>query len=127
MLEQGYNPDYDGDYATVHFKFIAPSPFANAKVYVFGALTNNECDESNQLTYNGTDGAYEGTLYLKQGYYNYMYGVIKDGTHSLDMDNTEGNWWETENNYTILVYYRPLGGRADELIGLRTLNSLTNR
>lgn len=127
MLEQGYNPDYDGDYATVHFKFIAPSPFANAKVYVFGALTNYECNESNQLTYNGTDGAYEGTLYLKQGYYNYMYGVIPNGSHTLDMDNTEGNWWETENNYTILVYYRPLGGRADELIGLRTLNSLTNR
>lgn len=127
MLEQGYNSDYDADYATVHFKFVAPAPFVNARVYVFGALTNYECNQSNQLTYNATDGAYEGTLFLKQGYYNYMYGVIKEGSDQLNMDNTEGNWWETENNYTIIVYYRPLGGRSDELIAMMTLNSLTNR
>jgi hypothetical protein len=127
MLEQGYNPTYDGDYATVHFTFKAPEPFAGSDVYVFGELTNYECNASNRMTYNPTIGAYEGSLLLKQGYYNYMYGVIPQGSRKLDMDNTEGNWWETENDYTILIYYRPLGGRADELIGMRTLNSLENR
>jgi hypothetical protein len=127
MLEQGYNPDFDGDYAKVHFFFKAPSPFAGSDVYVFGELTNYECNDSNRMTYNGADGAYECTLYLKQGYYNYIYGVIPSGDHDLETENTEGNWWETENNYTILVYYRPLGGRADELVGMRSLNSLENR
>lgn len=127
ILEQGYNPDFEGDYAKVHFTFKAPVPFAGSDVYVFGEMTNYECARSNQMTYNGAKGVYEATLYLKQGYYNYMYGIIPKGYHKLDMNNTEGNWWETENDYTILVYYRPLGGRADELIGLRTLNSLQNR
>lgn len=127
ILEQGYNPDFEGDYARVHFTFKAPEPFAGSDVYVFGELTNYECNASNRLTYNGAAGAYEGTLLLKQGYYNYMYGVVPRDGSTLDMDNTEGNWWETENDYTILVYYRPLGGRADELIGMRTLNSLENR
>lgn len=127
ILEQGYNPDYEGDYAKVHFTLKAPLPFAGSDVYVFGELTNYECNDSNKLAYDGAAGAYEGTLYLKQGYYNYMYGVIPKGGDLLDMDNTEGNWWETENDYTILVYFRPLGGRSDELVGMRTLNSLQNR
>jgi hypothetical protein len=127
ILEQGYNPDYEGDYATVHFTFKAPVPFAGSDVFVFGELTNYECNASNKMTYNGAEGAYEATLFLKQGYYNYLYGVVPQGGHALDMSNTEGDWWETENDYTILVYYRPLGGRSDELVGLRVLNSLQNR
>ncbi len=127
ILESGYNPAYEGDYAFVHFTFSAPQPFAGSKVYVFGALSNYECNKSNQMTYNGDKGAYEATLYLKQGYYNYIYGLINEGDHQIQTQNTEGNWWETENNYTILVYYRPLGGRSDELIGIRTLNSMEGR
>ena len=42
-------------------------------------------------------------------------------------DFTEGNTIETENDYTILVYYRVLGGRADQLVGLYRLNSLNGR
>lgn len=127
MLESGYNPDVDGDYATVHFSFPAADPYIGSELYIFGELTNYECGEANKLTYNPAHRAYEGSLFLKQGYYNYMYGTIDKGSNKLNMDNTEGNWWETENNYTILVYYRPLGARADELIGIRTLNSMQNR
>ena len=39
-------------------------------------------------------------------------------------DETEGNLWETENEYMILVYYRELAGRADELIGFTKVSSL---
>lgn len=127
ILEQGYNPDFEGDYANVHFTFQAPAPFAGSEVYVFGEMTNYECNESNRMKYNSAKGVYEATLYLKQGYYNYMYGIIPKGGHQLDMENTEGNWWETENDYTVLVYYRPIGGRADELIGMRNFNSLKGR
>lgn len=127
ILEQGYNPDYEGDYAWVHFTFKAPAPFAGSDVYVFGEMTNYECNKANRMKYDGDAGAYVATLYLKQGYYNYMYGVINNGSDQLNMSNTEGNWWETENDYTILVYYRAIGGRADELIGMRTLNSLKSR
>lgn len=127
MLEQNYNPAYEGDYATVHFTFPVQSPYTGSDLYLFGEMTNYECNSANKLTYNPARHAYEATLYLKQGYYNYMYGMIRNGSHELNMDYTEGNWWETENDYTILVYYRPLGGRADELVGVRMLNSLQDR
>jgi Type 9 secretion system plug protein 1st domain len=126
LLETDYNPAYEADYATVHFTFLAPTPFGGSSLYIFGALTNYECNDSNKLTYHPEDGAYEGTLYLKQGYYNYVYGTIEKGSNSLNTNYTEGNWWQTENDYTILVYYRDLGGRADQLVGSITLNSITN-
>ncbi len=124
IMESGYNPDYEGEYAKVHFSFKTPTPFANSNVYVFGAMTNYECNKRNLMKYNAQKGVYETTLYLKQGYYNYIYGIIPKGSHHLLTKSTEGNWWETKNNYTILVYYRPLGKRADELIGIRTLSTM---
>lgn len=36
---------------------------------------------------------------------------------------TEGNYWETENEYIVLFYFRPLSGRHDELVGITRLNS----
>ena len=127
MLESAYNPDVDGDYATVHFTYLTPTPFAHAQLYIFGELTNYECNPSNELHYNQADGAYEGSLLLKQGYYDYIYGLLTPGSTQLDTRLTEGNWWETENVYTILVYFRPIGGRADELVAATMLNSITNR
>ena len=74
---------------------------------------------------NAEKGVYEKTLFLKQGYYNYSYvstGVQDDNTFSYE--NTEGNHWGTENSYSVLVYYRPFGARADELIGYASVNSV---
>jgi hypothetical protein len=93
LLETGYNPSYEADYATVHFSFPAPAPFVGSDLYIFGALTNYECSDANKLTYNADKRAYEGSLYLKQGYYNYIYGTIDRGSQQLVSDNTEGNWW----------------------------------
>jgi hypothetical protein len=81
------------------------------------------------MVYNTETGAYERSLFLKQGYYDYCYATIdrNDKKRLPSFDFTEGNYWETENNYTILVYYRQLAGRADELVGIATVNSLTGR
>jgi hypothetical protein len=78
------------------------------------------------MIFNEARGAYEKTLLLKQGYYNYSYVTLPDKPNSehFSYENTEGNYWGTENSYTILVYYRAFGSRADELIGYTTLNSL---
>ena len=64
---------------------------------------------------------------MKQGIYDYMYLMRDKKTGKTDAADTEGNWWETENNYTLLIYYKPLGGRADELVGITQVNSLANR
>jgi hypothetical protein len=41
----------------------------------------------------------------------------------LDFNETEGDHWETENAYSIFVYYRPPGARHDHLIGFTTVHS----
>ena len=78
------------------------------------------------MTFNAEKGVYETHLLLKQGYYSYTYlGVNK--SNAADRAEVDGNYYETENRYTILVYFRDFAGRADELIGVSTINSRTDR
>jgi hypothetical protein len=125
------NPLWQTDYAYVHFTFYPPGnkPYPGRNIYVFGELVNYTLDENSKMEFNEEKGAYEKVLLLKQGFYNYSYVTSdeKDGNEVFNYENTEGNYWGAENAYTILVYYRPFGGRADELIGFTTLNSIFQR
>ncbi len=126
------NPYWQSDYAWTHFTFIPPGnkAYEGKSVYVFGELTNYEQNDSSRMVFNEEKGVYEKTLYLKQGYYNYSYVTLTDkkqtGIHA-SLENTEGNYWGTENGYMVLVYFRPFGARADELIGFARLNSAFQR
>jgi hypothetical protein len=123
------NPYWQADYAKVTFRFTPPQTnvYQQKKLYIFGELTGYELNTKYQLTYNDSTGYYETTQMLKQGFYDYIYLVKDERTGKIETAETEGNWWETENNYTILIYYRALGGRADELISVNRINSLANR
>jgi hypothetical protein len=126
MLED-YNPWWQSDYATVHFTFIPPNrePWTDKELFVVGEMTGYREDESSRLTFNKEQGVYEKDLFLKNGYYSYAY-VTKDhlpGAQST-FKFTEGNTWDAENQYTVLVYYRSFGGRADELVGSVNVNTL---
>jgi hypothetical protein len=124
----GNNPEWQSDYAYVHFTFVPPSAdaYAGRELYLFGELTNYSLDESAKMEFNADRGVYEGTLFLKQGYYNYSYVSIdrREKGSRFSIANTEGNFNITENNYTVLVYYRAFGARADELIGYSVVNSI---
>ena len=126
------NPFWQSDYAWTHFTFIPPGnrPFEGRSIYVFGELTNYAQDESSRMDFNEAKGVYEKALYLKQGYYNYSYVTLSDkkqtGIANV-MENTEGNYWGTENSYMVLVYFRPFGARADELVGFTRVNSAFQR
>lgn len=127
-LEQN-NPYWQGDYATVWFRFVTPDRqlLADKDIYIFGELTNYELSDANRMVFNTETGMYENKQLMKQGLYDYIYVTKDKKTKQVSADYTEGNWWETENNYTILIYYRQLGSRADELIGITQVNSLANR
>ena len=126
-----FNPLWQGDYAIVHFTYVPAgnSPFVNKDLYLFGELTNYGKDPEAKMHFNAEKGVYETAILLKQGYYDVGYATLENrqGKNLFTFDETEGNYWETENNYTILVYYRPLGGRWDQLVGLTRINSLTGR
>ncbi len=128
---ESVNPWWQGDYAWVHFSFIPPGKQAisGKSVHMIGEITGNQISDSSLMQFNSLEGAYTKNLLLKQGYYSYAY-VTKD-THQAntlsDVSITEGNYWETENLYTILVYYRSLSGRHDELVGIASVNSRFGR
>jgi hypothetical protein len=127
---ESVNPFWQGDYGQVRFSFFPPGSraFEGRDVYVFGELTNYARDTAAKMSFNADRGAYEKTLILKQGYYNYMYATWPTGRSGPpDMSQTEGDYWGTENSYTILVYYKSFGARADELIGLTTISSVFQR
>jgi hypothetical protein len=127
---ESINPFWQGDYARVHFSYFPPGnrAFAGRDVYLFGEFTNYGRDTSGKMEFNAERGAYEKTMWLKQGYYNYLYATQPFGSRGYpDFSQTEGNYYATENSYTVLVYYRPFGARADEVISYAVVNSVLQR
>lgn len=131
ITNENVNPYWSADYATVHFSYITASrtPYQGKDLYIIGQMTNYGKDSNAKLQWNEEKGQYETTLFLKQGYYDYAYALSPSSSPRLafNTDDTEGNIWESENEYTILVYYRELGGRYDQLVNVTSLNSMQNR
>ncbi|MCM1107651.1 MAG: DUF5103 domain-containing protein [Clostridium sp.] len=108
------------EYLFVHFR-LKSKPLYGGEVYLSGGWTYNRFLPEYRMTYNTQEGVYEGTALLKQGYYNYCYLFKPDGEAPATTGPTDGNFYETENEYIILVYYRPVGARYDKLVGYRQL------
>ena len=119
--------DLECDYVFTHFSLPLESILLGGSVNVFGALTGWNANKSNEMKWNFITSQYELTLLLKQGYYNYQYVYVPQGSLVADSKNIEGSFWEAENDYQIFVYYKDLAGRYDRLVGYRILNSLDNR
>jgi hypothetical protein len=117
--------DYDTecDYEFVHFFLPMQSQLVGGSVNVFGALTGWNANKSNEMKWNFEHGGYELTLLLKQGYYNYQYVYVADGSKKADAENIEGSFFITENEYQIFAYYRDQRSRYDRLVGFTTVNS----
>ena len=110
------NPNTEADYAMMHFTLYADEPFANKEVYVYGAFNNFEITEENKLFYNYEDKSYQGQILLKQGFYNYTFATV-DEQNNVDTNEINGTFFQTENEYTALVYYKPFGGLYDRVVG----------
>lgn len=126
------NALWQSDYAQVHFTYVPPGnrAYEGKSVYVFGELTNYEQNDDSRMVFNNEKGVYEKELYLKQGYYNYSYVTLTDKKQEgvlPSLENTEGNFWGTENGYLVMVYFRPFGARSDELVGFARVNSAFQR
>ena len=119
--------DTECDYTFVHFSLPLESILLGGTVNVLGALNNWNANKTNEMTWNFDTSAYELTLLLKQGYYNYMYVYVPQGSAVADHKNLEGSFWQTENDYQIFVYYHEMASRYDRLVGYRQLNSNADR
>ncbi|HTL80279.1 MAG TPA: DUF5103 domain-containing protein [Bacteroidia bacterium] len=119
----GGSSDVDAEYCYVHFFLPWDPPATEGNMYVFGALTDWQCKPEAKLTYNYALKGYEATLYLKQGYYNYEYVLQRDNSVVPDEQFAEGMHQETENDYTVIVYYRKQGSWVDQIVAIQTMNS----
>ncbi|HSG68589.1 MAG TPA: hypothetical protein VK994_07780, partial [Bacteroidales bacterium] len=111
--------DIAADYAYIHFTLPYQYPLVNGNLYIFGGLTQWDFTTDAMMEYDYEEHVYQKTLYLKQGYYNYAYVFLEDGEQAGDMTLIEGNHWETNNEYVILVYYREPGTYYDQLIAIQ--------
>jgi hypothetical protein len=118
------NPDTEADYARVHFFLPYDAAQAAGNFYVLGKLTEWRLNKNNRMTYNYKKMGYECDLFIKQGYYNYTYVYVADDKKGGDESLTEGNHWETENDYAVYVYHRQRGTYYDQLVGIKRFNSL---
>lgn len=123
-LINGVDHYSESDYVWVHFSLQSDIP-ADGDVYVFGLLSNWQTQPRFKLTYNSNTKAYEGKAMVKQGYYDYEYVVVKDG--NVDDTYLEGNHYETEDVYHLLVYVRAFSDRADRLVAVERFNSIMGK
>lgn len=116
------NSDTEADYYIVHFT-LACDQIPDGNVYLNGELFNNVFDEKSLMTYNAEVHQYEKSVLLKQGSYNYQYLFVPNGQTQGETGPIEGNFYQTENEYSIYVYYCPMGARYDRLIGVTTIKN----
>ncbi len=117
--------DTQADYYIVHFALDNP-PLLDGKVYISSDLFNNALDERSRMIYNQETGLYEKTCLVKQGLYNYQYLFVPNGKKQGSTSTFEGNYFQTENEYQIFLYYRPMSERYDRLIGIRHISNEIN-
>jgi hypothetical protein len=116
----GIESDYEADYYIVHFYLPCEKPLAE-DVFILSKAFNNILDAQSKMEYNPADKGYVKSVLLKEGYYNYLYVTRKDNQSPASPALIEGNFYQTENEYRVLVYFRPMGGRYDKLIGNKTV------
>lgn len=121
--QDGNDGNVDGDYAWINFRLPYASPMINGGIYVFGDLTNNSYTSTSKMNYNYEKKQYELKLFLKQGYYNYAYSFLESGKKSGDLSFIEGSHFETDNEYTILVYYKSSSDLHYSLIATKAINT----
>lgn len=115
------SPDIDtqAEYMYVHFELAMNQLPEGQHVYVQSQWSGDWLSPDNELYYNAERGIYERALYLKQGYYNFQYLVSNSPTQPGRTAPIEGDYFQTENEYNVLVYYRNPFDRYDRLVGYR--------
>ena len=100
----------------IHVHFTLRSPRLAGDVFVNGVWTNDWLSAPYKMQFDEGAQCYRLSLLLKQGYYSYQY-VWQQSNGQIATVPSEGSFYQTENRYQALVYYRKMGERADRLVG----------
>lgn len=115
-----FENDRISDYVLVHYK-ICPSRQYDSRVIINGNWTT-ESQDNYMMEYDETDCSYNTTILQKQGYYNYQFLLLDyDGiTHQMP---EEGSFFQTENHYQALIYYKGNTDRTWRLVGYKEIGT----
>ena len=116
-----YENDRLSDYVLVHYTLKCDVP-VDGEVYLNGAWTYDRFEPQYLMSYNEELLQYETVIMQKLGYYSYQY-LMLDRQGVVRTMPTEGDFFETENSYQALVYYREQGGRTDRLVGYQNIHT----
>ena len=112
---QAHDNDTEADYLFVHFN-LASERLTGGRMYVYGHFSGGNLTSKYEMEYNSQERAYQASILLKQGAYDYQYLWVPDGETAGETKPAEGDWYETRNEYLILLYYRERGSRYDRLV-----------
>lgn len=115
------DPDIEADYARMHFSLPYTTDLGLKKIYVVGKFNNYQVTDEYELQFDNEAGLFKGNALFKQGFYNYKYVTVENGI--INDVSISGSLSQTENNYTVLVYFRKFGAMYDSIIGVGVGNS----
>jgi hypothetical protein len=118
------NSEIEADYAWAYFSLSAPTFRMNKDIYITGMFNNYNTTPEYKMDYNEKTNRYEKAILIKQGFTSFQY-TVADSKGIIDHENAiDGNFYQTENDYSIMVYYRENTNRYDRVIGKGTANSI---
>ena len=107
--------DIASEYVFVNYTLQVPER-VDGDVYVNGAWTNDQLTPEYRMEYDDMNRCYTARILQKQGYYSYQFVMVgRDGVSRVVP--SDGCFYQTENKYQALVYYRGTGERTDRLVG----------
>jgi len=112
------------DYSWVYFTLNAPNYFGKDDIYIVGMFNNYALTDENKMDYDSKKAVYTKALLIKQGFTNYQYVLANNKKQINQKDAIDGNFYQTENDYYVLVYYSGTTDRYDRIIGFGKANSL---
>lgn len=112
----------DADYSTVQLSLASKRPSNEGNAYVVGQFNNYQL--SNKMTFDDISNRFRGSVFVKQGVFDYHYIWVSNDGKTRDDVVFDGSHFQTENDYQIYFYYRRPGSRWDELLGFTELNTV---
>jgi hypothetical protein len=114
---EGNDPNTEADYAMMHFTLYVNEPFLDKELFVYGAFNNFYLDEENKMEYDFENKTYKANILFKQGFYNYTF-VTQDNYGNVNANEINGTFFQTENEYKVITYFKPFGSLYDRVIGV---------
>lgn len=115
-----HDSNIEAEYMWVHWQLSSKQPILEGGLYIMGQAFAQEGSPLHfRMTYDSEHQCYTASAYLKQGAYEWQYAVQKKNNSQYTLLPTEGSHWQTDNDYTVYVYYRGLTDRYDRLVGVK--------